>query len=99
MSSLRIWKWPLKMNGHQDLNLPAGAQLLTLQLQGGNPTLWALCDTDAPLQPRRFAIYGTGQTLPEPVGQYLGTFQAGMLVWHVFEIWHPISPLPQRIDL
>lgn len=97
--ALRIWKWSLTMAEQQDLNLPVGAKLLTLQLQGGNPTLWFMCDTDAPLEPRRLAIYGTGWPLPECPGEYLGTFQTGVTVWHVFEIWHPSSPMiPQWND-
>lgn len=95
---LRIWKWPLTTAFEHDLNLPTGAQLLTLQLQGDIPTLWFLCDADAPLAPRRLAIYGTGWPLPAAPGQYLATFQAGALVWHVFEVWHPSSPLPQWND-
>jgi hypothetical protein len=90
--SLRIWKWSLEMAVEQDLSLPKGAKLLTLQLQAGNPTLWFLCDADAPLEPRRFAIHGTGHPLPEFPGDYKGTFQTGELVWHVFEIWHPRTP-------
>ena len=99
--ALRIWKWQLAMAAQQDLGLPLGAQFLTLQLQDDNPTLWFLCETDAPLQLRRFAIHGTGQDVPDTFRQYLGTFQTGALVWHVFEVLHPSRiPLePQRIDL
>ena len=87
--ALRIWKWPLNMATEQDLQLPSGARLLTLQLQGDNPQLWFLCDAHAPLEPRRFAIHGTGHPLPDKPGEYVATFQTGALVWHVFEVQHP----------
>lgn len=95
---LRIWKWSLTTAFEHDLDLPTGAQLLTLQLQGDNPTLWFLCDANAPVIRRRLVIYGTGWPLPDSPGQYLGTFQAGALVWHVFEAPHPTLTPPRTKD-
>lgn len=97
----RIWKWPLNMTSPQDLPIPLGGQFLTVQLQDGNPQVWFLCDPYAPVAPRRLAIYGTGHPVPEFAGSYLGTFQIGRLVWHLFEVWHPSSSQieNQRIDL
>jgi hypothetical protein len=67
------------------MNMPAGAKLLTMQLQGGVPTIWAEVDTDNPMEPRKIATFGTGWELPEEPGQYVGTFQEGPFVWHVYE--------------
>lgn len=97
---LCIWKWQLKMAQQQDLGMPVGAQLLSLQLQDGNPTLWFLCDPDAPIELRRFAIYGTGQVVPDTPREFLDTFQTGATVWHVFEVQHPSPTLlvEHRVD-
>lgn len=78
----------LAIADRQVVNLPRGANILTVQAQGQTAQLWALCDSNAPFEPRQIAIYGTGNALPEVVGAYIGTFQmlGGALVWHVFEI-------------
>ena len=87
---MRIWKWPIQITDRQTVMMPAGAQVLTVQTQGGQPQLWALVDEmqDAPKTPRKFAVYGTGNSLPENPGRYITTFQqyGGDLVWHVFEL-------------
>jgi hypothetical protein len=72
--------------GIQELALPVGAQILTVQEQQGKPQLWALVDTEAPTEARAFAVVGTGHPVPEPVGDYIGTFQLPMLglVFHLF---------------
>jgi len=83
----RIWKWPLEMLNEQTLNLPIGALWLDVQLQGGEPHIWCLCDANAPLEPRRLAIHGTGNPMPDDPGEYLATFQTGAFVWHLFEVF------------
>jgi hypothetical protein len=81
-----IWKWPL-YPGRTELSMPIDAQLLTVQMQGDTPCLWALVDDHLPKVSRAFEIYGTGQRVPENHGQYVATFQMndGALVFHVFE--------------
>jgi hypothetical protein len=95
--AMRIWKWSLKMATHQDLELPRGAKFLDLQLQGVEPQVWFLCDTDNALESRRLMIHGTDQPMPDFPGQYLATFQTGAFVWHLFEVSPPTTE--QRIDL
>jgi hypothetical protein len=92
--ALRIWKWPLKMAAEQDLQLPKGAKYLDVQLQGGEPQLWCMCDTNAPLESRRLMIHGTGNPMPDDPGEYVATFQTGALVWHLFDVSH--LPTEQR---
>lgn len=85
---MRIWKWPLQIAVLQTLQVPVGAEVLTVQLQGDKPQLWAIVNEHAATQPRSFAIYGTGHPMPEQPGFYIATFQThdGALVWHVFEV-------------
>lgn len=86
---MRIWKWPLQVTDLQQVQMPRGAQVLSVQMQGGAPQLWALVDEKAPAEPRTFATYGTGNPMPEVAdyGQFVGTYQmhGGSLVFHVFE--------------
>lgn len=85
---MRIWKWTLAITDRQTVEMPAGSRLLTVQMQGGHPQLWALCEETNFLIPRQIAIYGTGNPIPDKPGQYVATFQShgGALVWHVFEL-------------
>ena len=83
-----IWKFPLPVGDFVAISMPAGARVLTVQTQGINACLWALVDTDAPRETRRFRVFGTGHPVEGvEVDSYVGTIQqlGGALVWHVFE--------------
>jgi len=87
---LRIWKYPLEVADQQNLKLPTGAKILTVQAQDGNPCLWALVDETLPkfrFEIHAIAIYGTGTPIPDEPGDYIATFQimGGELVFHAFE--------------
>lgn len=82
--SMTIWKYPLETTGPFELSLPYGAEILTADVQGEQPCLWALVDAENTEETRRFAIVGTGH--PAPVRGYLCTFQQPPFVWHLFEI-------------
>ena len=84
-----IWKCPLdRIGGIISLDIPRGAKLLTVQLQGGIPTLWALVEKNAPYEDtRQIILLGTGHDIDHELGEYLGTIQTEIgLVWHVFEV-------------
>ena len=86
---MRIWKVTLDVTDRQNINIPQGAKLLTVQVQEGrDPQLWFLCNENEPMSTRIIAIYGTGNPIPDDPGEYISTFQEfnGELVWHVFEI-------------
>lgn len=82
-----IWKFPLRVADRQNVEMPFGARILSAQMQHGTPILWALCDADAEMRPRRFVMFGSGQEiLPEhDAGEYVGTVQSFHFVWHIFE--------------
>lgn len=89
----RIWKFPLEITDEQTVELPAGARLLTVQMQKQygdrreTPCLWAIVDPEAPRVRLRFRIVGTGNPFPDAEDcSYLSTFQLedGALVFHVF---------------
>lgn len=88
-----VHKYPLAGGtGEHVIPMPAGALLLTIQLQGGMPCLWALIDTERELVKRHLTIVGTGWEMQPQPGRYVGTFQTegGRFVWHVFDA-DPIS--------
>jgi hypothetical protein len=86
---MRIWKWTMAVADLQTVEMPRGAQVLSVQMQGGAPQLWALVDEDARTEPRTFATYGTGNPMPEVFthGRFVDTYQmhGGSLVFHVFD--------------
>lgn len=100
---MRIWKWTLQVCDTQTLSMPEGAQVLSVQVQGGMPQLWALIDETKPQVSRTFSTYGTGYPLPRSLGPgqhrkhaFIGTYlmEDGGLVLHVFENPIQIIPLP-----
>lgn len=87
-----IWKYPLEVVDLQTVKMPAGAQILTAQMQGSASTgvtlcLWALVQPDAPLTGCVIEILGTGHPAPDVPRRHIGTvlMMQGALVWHVFE--------------
>lgn len=78
-----IYKYQLPAVGA--LKLPLGAQILTVQLQNGSPTLWALVKPDNTLVNRTISIVGTGWDIESNV-KYINTYMDGPFVWHAFEI-------------
>ncbi len=89
--TLRIYKFQLSVVDRQTVMMPAGAKLLDVQMQGDSPCIWALLNDQTEYEPRHFAIYGTGNPVPDDPGVYVATFQmhGGALVWHVFETQQP----------
>jgi len=85
-----IWKYKLLEEDEQTIAMPDMAEILTVQLQNGEPHLWVLVDPQQPLGERRFSIYGTGHPVPDHLtaaGNYIGTFQfyGGLMIFHLFE--------------
>jgi hypothetical protein len=93
-----VYKYPIEFDGHFTLMLPRGANILSVQMQGSIPCIWALVDPDEPEAARTFKLYGTGHPIAAPdTLQFVGTFQVdeGMFVFHLFEVITP-ETWPQR---
>lgn len=84
-----IWKFTLQMLETQLVQMPEGAEVLSVHVQLGEVQVWALVDTAASPTARRFEMYATGQPIPHgPDGTFVGTvmFQDGQYVFHVYEV-------------
>jgi hypothetical protein len=82
-----IHKYTLALvDGFQQIEVPAGAEFLTVQMQRGKVCVWAIVDTDRLNEIEYFCIVGTGHPLADKPKfvHYLGTVQQDTLVWHVF---------------
>lgn len=81
-----IYKYPLRIEDEQEIEMPSAAKFLSVQVQPGvGPCLWALVDTDNIPSKRMIQIRGTGHPA-NGVGEYIDTFQMhnGGLVFHAF---------------
>lgn len=92
----KVYKYDVPMAEVVTLELPEGARVLTVKMQGDHPKLWALVDPSQRLVTREFLLVGTGQEIAHPDTDaealpYLGSFQPGHgLIFHLFELVDPL---------
>ena len=84
-----IWKFRPPIQDSLAIEMPREAQLLCVQTQRNTPCIWALVDSDAPIETRHFAWRGTGHPCGglKAIG-HVGSIQllGGELVFHLFEV-------------
>lgn len=91
-----IWKYELKVDDAQAVEMPAGAKIRHVAMQHSQPCIWAQVDDQAPLVRRMLSVHGTGHPVkPFDRGDgnggvyplYVGTFMVyvGTFVFHVFD--------------
>ncbi len=87
---LQIFKYPVAISDSLTIEMPEGAQVLSVQIQHEQAMLWALVNPHKPLTKRHFLYFGTGHLITEPVDdlRFVGTVQirGGSLVFHLFEV-------------
>lgn len=84
---ITIHKFPFPVTDRFDLRMPRDAIILRAECQAGVPCLWAMVDTEAPMEDASFRIYGTGHPIdPDVIDglSHVDTFQQGRCVWHLF---------------
>lgn len=89
----KIFKYKLQVTSKQTIEMPVGAEILSVQFQRQDLFVWALVDPDAEKEGRVFDIFGTGEDVPavDAPGasrKHLATLQVqnGSFVCHVFEV-------------
>lgn len=91
-----IYKYPIPVPEHgfaTFIDMPKNAKILRVQVQHGQPMLWALVNKDMPLVPKKFEVIPTGVEIPKYIYDtvsdrvHVGTFQFenGGSVFHLFE--------------
>ena len=83
-----IWKYTLRATDEQQIQMPAGAQILSVGVVQERIQLWAMVDPMTPMaQNRRIVMVGTGHILPPAHGRFIGTVSLlnGALILHVFD--------------
>jgi len=82
-----VYKYLLIASADQTIDMPSGAQILAVRFQEDGLYVWAVVDTDGPMRPRRFGVFGTGHQIPVRSSTYCGTAEMPLekLIFHVFE--------------
>jgi len=82
----KIWKFPLEVVDVQEVEMPSGAKLLSVDCQQGCLCLWALVDLDRATKERHLIeIIGIGNPIESHHRSFIGTVQMGAFVWHIFQ--------------
>lgn len=84
--SKTIWNFTLRPV--IEIEMPEGAQLLSVHEQNGELCMWVQVRTENPMVKRKFLTFGTGHILPDDQKlDFVGTalLERGALVLHVFE--------------
>lgn len=84
-----IWKYELA--SYTDINtikMRKDAEILSVQVQGGEVCLWAYLNNLNEDEQRYFRIIGTGHLIPDDfTANFIGTVQLDNLVFHIFEVF------------
>jgi hypothetical protein len=81
-----IHKYGLDVVRVQTVELPAHAEILSVQVQHGRPVMWAIVEDQNSKVQRTVVMQGTGWELPHYVEKkdFIGTVQLVSLVFHFF---------------
>lgn len=73
-----------KVQDNTVVSVTKDTKFLSAQMQDGDLTIWFMLDLNEPRQHVWIRVYGTGHSIPDNPGEYIGSAQAGRFVWHVF---------------
>lgn len=80
-----IWKFEIALEATQAIEMPRGAEIISVQFQHGVMCLWAIVDSNAAAEQRIIQVFGTGHDFKAHNRKHLATLVQGAFVWHVFE--------------
>lgn len=85
-----IFKYQMPVLERFTMSLPAGAEIIRMEDQGGMFWLWAVVDTNAPFEDRHFHAYKTGAAMDATANlKYVGfcaVFVQMELGLYIFEV-------------
>lgn len=81
-----IYKYQIPVRDRVGIAVPGLIKWLFVAVQRETPCIWALVDTDEPIQRHLLHVRGTGHPFDGTEGEHLGSFllDGGALVFHVF---------------
>ena len=83
---MKIFKYELAITDRQIVKMPLPDELLDIQIQDGQPVLWAMVNPDEEEVELPILCYGTGLDIKNMgmLGDYIATIQKDGFVWHFF---------------
>lgn len=83
---LTVHKYAFGPNDRISVRMPVDAEILHVDVQRGQPCIWARVDTEAPIEVVIFSLRRTGD--PDAHGRHVGSFlvKDGGLVFHLFHV-------------
>jgi len=83
---MTVWKFPLRIDDEQFIEVPKVNRPLCVQVQAGSPCLCMEVDETAPKIKVRVRTVGTGHPINFDERLYVGTYQVsgGALIFHVY---------------
>jgi hypothetical protein len=83
----RIWKYSLVTNNVQIVEMPKGAEILTVRAHYDVPYLWAIVDLTAPKEKKTILTYGASYPITREGIKYIDSYSLyeDKLIFHVFE--------------
>lgn len=81
----QVWKFEIYTD-ENPVQMPEGAEILSVSFQEQNLMMWALVDTEAKLVDRHIIARGTGHNIRADNISFIGTAFLDDMVFHVFEI-------------
>ena len=85
---ITIFKYEI-VGSVNEIELPKGAEVLSVAFQSHKIFMWAKVDTEAKTEIRNFEVFGTGHKMTRDMGidyKFIGTaHMSNGLVFHVFE--------------
>ena len=83
----KIWKYEFPVKTKFTIEVPEYAKVLSVQTQNGKPCIWVMVDDKyiEKLVEREFYVIPTGVPFDDKEISYIGTYQQGAFVYHLFE--------------
>lgn len=87
----RIWKYQMPVAEQFTMKLPEGAEIIRMDGENGYLWLWAVVNTEAPLEERTFESFKAGGTMPDDLSRHVFMGMASIyiqqeLMLYIFEI-------------
>jgi hypothetical protein len=79
--------------GVNEIPMPHGAELLSVQIVNGEVCLYVTCDRLEERETRRILVVETGEAFDDQGAVHLGSVLVGYDLWHVFELTEPVEPV------
>lgn len=78
----RIYKYPFPVADLVEVDMPAGAKIVHVDVQRGTACIWALVDPTHPPEVHRFRVVGTGHSVGDDE-EHVATFLMPPFAWHL----------------